>query len=387
MMKRNHGGICRYILAVLTVLCLTAAGSEAEQVITLSFTGDCTIGSEEKRGHLEESLNAYAEREGYDYFFANFREMFSTDDCTVINLEGVFSDSDRGASSGKDFRLRGPTQLVQILTAGSVEAASLANDHVKDYGNDGLVQTQETLTKAGIGWARATDRFTFEKNGIRICFYAMDYAIATKYRDEIRKEITDLKESGEANAVVILFHNGREFAVKHSDEQEKVGDQYVDCGADLIIMHHPHVVQGIRIRNNRTICYSLGNFVYGGTWTVRTDAMKNGIQATNLHGLVVQARMHFSDSGTYLGQQVMLIPVYTTSSNPQNDYQPRRLTVEEAAPVIGAVQYDSQTELPEMKTDSDGYALVLMPYLDAGATGNMNENSGEPEKPAARPWR
>ena len=376
------------LLAVLAALLVAAGRAGAERVITLSFTGDCTLGGEDNSRRQADSLDSVAEREGFDYFFANFRDMFSTDDCTVINLEGVLSDSDRNAASGKNFRLRGPQQFVQILSNASVEAAGLANDHISDYGPRGVEETRETLEGAGIGWARATDSYLFEKDGIRISFYAIDYAIANKYGAEIRKQITETKESGEVNAVVVLFHNGTDFAPRHTELQEQIGNQYIDAGADLVIMHHPHVVQGIQIHNSRSVFYSLGNFVYGGSRTVRTEITgKSNRQTTNLHALVVQVRMHFSDEGSYRGQQAVLIPIYTTSSEPANDYQPRRMTPQEAEPVLGAVQYDTQMELPAITEDEDGYARVIMPYLSAGTEENPGSGGGAPEKPAERPWR
>ena len=263
-----------------------------------------------------------------------------------------------------------------------------------DYGSRGLTTTKETLESAGIGWARATDGYMFEKDGIRIWIFAMDYAISSKYGKDIRQRIADLKASGEASAVVVLFHNGTDFAPKHTDIQEKIGDQFVDAGADLVIMHHPHVVQGMRIRNNRTICYSLGNFVYGGNRTIRTETFQNKRQTTSLYGLVVQVRLHFSDNGTYQGQQTVMIPVYTTSAEPVNNFRPRRMTAEEAGPVLEAIQYDTQMELPAVSADEEGWARIIIPYLSAWDDGQETGNSGQPaddhwqpEKPAERPWR
>ena len=384
----------RGLWAALLALCLMAGNACAERMLILSFTGDCTLGSEENRDKLDDSLNSLAEREGNDFFFENFRDLFSADDCTVINLEGVLSDSNRDAAAGRSFRLRGPERFVQILSDASVEAAGLANDHIMDYGSRGLTTTKETLESAGIGWARATDGYMFEKDGIRIWIFAMDYAISSKYGKDIRQRIADLKASGEASAVVVLFHNGTDFAPKHTDIQEKIGDQFVDAGADLVIMHHPHVVQGIRIRNNRTICYSLGNFVYGGNRTIRTETFQNKRQTTSLYGLVVQVRLHFSDNGTYQGQQTVLIPVYTTSAEPVNNFRPRRMTAEEAGPVLEAIQYDTQMELPAVSADEEGWARIIIPYLSAWDDGQETGNSGQPaddhwqpEKPAERPWR
>ena len=377
----------RRILGVLAAVWMMAGSAGAERVITLTFTGDCTLGNEEVRINQSDSFYTCAEREGYDYFFACFRDMFSQDDLTVINLEGVLSDSPKGEVKDKSFRFRGPTDYVRILTGASVELAGLANNHTVDYGPRGLADTKETLEKAGIGWIRSTEYFTLEKAGIRICFFAADYAIYNSSGKEIKKKIAALKENGEADAVVVLFHNGAEYSPKHTTVQEQIGNTFVDCGADLVIMHHPHVVQGIQIRNNRTICYSLGNFVYGGNRLIHTDPTEHGRYVTSRYSLVVQAKMLFSDDGDYIGQQVILIPAYISDDDKMNHYQPYRLTAREAEPVMDAVQFDTLTELPGISEDENGYARVIMPYLSADATEDAESVPGELEKPAARPWR
>ena len=91
---------------LLAAACFLIPGARADKYITLTFTGDCTIGSEEKFRNSQDSFDSFAKREGYSWFFANFRDMFSEDDCTVINLEGVLYDSSYGEKTRKGFRFR-----------------------------------------------------------------------------------------------------------------------------------------------------------------------------------------------------------------------------------------------------------------------------------------
>ena len=322
---------------ILATICLFVSAVRADKYVTLSFTGDCTIGSEEKRRDIDNSFDAFADREGYSYFFANFLDLFSEDDCTVINLEGVLSDSVTGEKTKKNYRFRGRTEFVNILTEGSVELAGIANNHIADYGAKGMRNTIDTLEGAGIGWARSLDSFTLEKDGIRICFFAIDYSLHNTYKEVIRKRIAGLKSSGQANAVVVMYHNGNEYDARHTIRQETAGNYYIDAGADLVIMHHPHVVQGVQIRNNRTILYSLGNFVFGGNREIKTVNYRNIRDVTSLYGLMARVKLHFSNRGKYLGQQVILYPVYTSSTAPKNNFQPVRLTEKQAEPVIDAV--------------------------------------------------
>ena len=381
----------RRAAAVCAAVCLLAGNAAADRVITLSFTGDCTIGSEETRKTQEDSLHAYANRYGYDYFFANFRELFEADDCTIINLEGVLSDSANGEKTSKRYRFRGPTEFTGILKAGSVEMAGLANNHTGDYGARGMENTKKALEDAGIGWARAMDYYLLEKDGIRIAVFSMDYALSNTIGDRLRKKMTDMKAAGEVNAIVVLFHNGNEYDPKHNTVQESRGKAFVESGADLVIMHHSHVVQGVRILNNRSIFYSLGNFVFGGNREIKSKKYQRDAnrEPTSLYCLVVQAKMYFDDNGNYTGQQMILYPAYTSSAAPANNYQPLRITANQAEPILEAMAYDTpEIMLPVVSDDESGYARLVMPYLKAGTetSGKQNED-GSPEAPAARPDR
>lgn len=383
--------IRRMAAAVFAGVCLASGSAYADRVITLTFTGDCTIGSEEARRTQEDSLHAYAEKYGYDYFFANFRDLFEADDATIINLEGVFSDSANGEKTSKRYRFRGPADFTGILKAGSVEVAGLANNHTSDFGARGMESTQKALEDAGIGWARAMDYHILEKDGIRIAVFAMDYALSNTIGDRMRKKMAEMEASGEVSATVVLFHNGNEYDPKHNSVQESRGKAFVESGADVVVMHHSHVVQGLRILDNRSIFYSLGNFVFGGNREIKSVfyPRDGGREPTSLYCLVVQAKLYFDDDGRYTGQQMILYPGYTSSAAPVNNYQPLRITAEQAEAVLDAMQYDTpDTVMSVVGDDETGYARLVMPYLPSGTEKAGKRNTdGSPEAPKAYPDR
>ncbi len=367
------------IIAILLFLCGQAA---AEKVITISFTGDCTLGSEERTKGKPYSFDTFVREKGYSYFFENFYGLFSADDCTIANCEGVLSDSSEGELTNKRFRFRGTKDFAQIFSAGSVEAVSLANNHIKDYSTQGVRNTKRALEEAGVGWAYGEDLWLLEKDGIRIAFASIDYSVWVKSNKNIRKKILEMKEKGEINAAVLLIHQGKEYAAKHGPDQDAYADYYLDQGAaDLVVMHHPHVLQGIRISHNRTILYSLGNFVFGGY-----DTVTRGDSGTNsLYTVVVQAKLYFTDEGKYMGQQIFLYPAYVSGEDPVNNYQPIRVTAEQAEPVIKAIQDDTEWELPPMWTDENGLAYLALQYLPAEE--DIRSGNGEPEPAASHPDR
>ncbi len=87
-MKKRLGAACLCLLLLL----LPLTGTLAEKTVLMTFTGDCTLGSEEINRKKPDSFDSFMEKYGYDYCFANFKEMFENDDLTVVNLEGVLSD-------------------------------------------------------------------------------------------------------------------------------------------------------------------------------------------------------------------------------------------------------------------------------------------------------
>ena len=168
MMKR-----LRTVLLILLVLSVVMASgcAAAEKSILLTFTGDCTLGSEEATRPREDSFDSLAAAKGYDYFFANFREMFEQDDQTVINFEGVLSDNKFQESRSKRYRFRGPTDFVKILTGSSIETCSLANNHIGDFGKQGEESTKATLDANGIGWFQNYKYYSNKETGYLIQMY------------------------------------------------------------------------------------------------------------------------------------------------------------------------------------------------------------------------
>ncbi len=376
------------LAAAAAAVCLFAHSGRAEKTVTLTFTGDCTLGSQEFRRGQPDSLDAFAAREGYDYFFANFRDMFSADDCTVVNLEGVLSNTASGESSSKTYCFRGPTDFVNILTGSSIEVAGIANNHIMDYSTIGFRKTMATLDDAGVAWIRALDCYVLEKDGIRVAVFATDYSIVNTQGERVLRKMREMKANGEANAIAVIFHNGNEYDAKHTDLQERKAAEYIENGADLVIMHHPHVVQGITVKNNRSVFYSLGNFVFGGNKDIKEKQYRNTARiTTSLYTLVVQARLRFRDDGTYLGQQMIVYPGYTSGDAPRNNYQPRRVTVEETEPIMDAIRFDSSMDIPDPIPDENGLARIIMPFLSAAKPGSGVPGAGVPENPPERPER
>ncbi|MGN1369993.1 MAG: CapA family protein [Aristaeellaceae bacterium] len=395
----------RILRILLTMLLLLPCIALADTTITLTFAGDVTLGGEAALAGEPDSFAAVYEREGPAYFLKNFADFFAEDDLTIINLEGVLTDNDSlpPVQAGKNgsYFFKGKTEYVNVLTAASVEAASIANNHTWDYGEQGLRDTIQTLENAGIEWfgtharhTTDTEKFLFyEKDGVTICLMSLywdDYLQGQKdgCGAFLSQEIARIKESGEANAVIAILHGGQEYGRHRTVPQKVFTKMAMAAGADLVICHHAHVVMGMDVIGNRSAFYSLGNFCFGGNrnaYQKRSARVQDAAPA-----LIVRAVLTFDDEGNYKGQQMTLYPVQTTSvdrvgtEDQPNNYQPKFITGPLGAHVLHLMQIDmnydlknaqnkalkefviaGEEELAAMES-SAGMSSLTLPYLPAG---------------------
>ena len=373
---KKHIRLTVPFLMIIAIL-LTSGYAGAEKSVLLTFTGDCTLGSEERTRDLDGSFDKLAAKYGYDYFFANFREMFEQDDHTIINFEGVLSDTKAQETQKKRYRFRGPVEFIKILTGSSIEACSLSNNHIADFGKQGEESTKAVLDENGIGWFQNFKYNIYEKDGIKIAFIALENKIVYNEFDKVKKMIIDLKEKGEANAIVICWHTGLEYRGAHETNTERTSQAMIRYGVDLVIITHPHVLQGICVYNNRCIFYSLGNFVFGGNSAIRTEKFKLDKTVTSLYSMVVQVKLLFTDDGKYLGQQPVIYPVYTSSAAPANNYQPYRVNADDAVPIRDALQEDTTFTIPDISVGADGLSRIDLGYLAAFDGVEMPEGGND----------
>lgn len=329
----------RFFAVLLSCLLLTSTAL-ADKTVTLTFAGDVTLGGEDRLRDKPYSFHAKVAEMGYDYFFLHVRDLFGEDDLTVVNLEGVLSDSNRGEVKDKTYRFRGPADFVNILLLGSVEAATIANNHTRDFGQQGYDATLANLQNADVAAFGDRTVYIFEKDGIKIALMGLNTTAFTSSKEWITAEMTRLKAEEGVNAIVFLFHGGQEYGKHRNKVQTLAAHHAINAGADLVIMHHPHVVQGMEIYKNRTICYSLGNFCFGGNKRVRA-----------LEALIARAALTFSDSGEYLGQQLSLYPCHISGTTPESNYQPVLVTGDDAAEVMRLVQFDTDFDLVPFSDD------------------------------------
>lgn len=276
--------------------------------LTLTFAGDCTLGMDDSFTYST-SFNARFEEKGPEYFLSNVRDIFSQDDLTVVNFEGTITDSQDAAD--KSYTFKGDKNYVNVLTSSSVEVCNLANNHTQDYGDEGFADTKTALTEAGLRHFGFEDTAIVEVNGVKVGFTGQ----FTVYEDPIHLEtlknnIKTLKDKG-AQLIIANFHWGLELDYYPDADQIELAHAAIDAGAHLVIGHHPHVLQGVEVYKGRYICYSLGNFCFGGNDSPPDYDCMIFRQTFTLHG-----------DDVALDDAVEVIPCTISTTTAYNDYCP-----------------------------------------------------------------
>ena len=359
------------ILALLLCLLLPAAALAEEadsdiQIITITCTGDTTLGSSKRiqTKFAEHSYQAYIEKYGYDYPFDGIRHLTENDDITLVNLEGVLYEPKELAASHLVFN--GPQEYAKILSSGSVEIVNLANNHTDDYGKKGYQSTVEALDAEGIKYCGETEFgrsvcwFDFE-NDVRIGFLGLIPSYYSKNQAKVQKDVQALNDAG-CDVIITSIHCGLEGNPTHSDMTTTYRKRATALGANIIVGTHPHVPQGIHVEKGITTLYSLGNFSFGGNTGINEELYSP-------ESIVTQIHLHFQD-GVYIGHHITIWPIMTTGAAEgtgmngkgyANDYRPILVEGEAAQAIMKKVQKDTTFTLNPY-VDGQGAVQEFVPW-------------------------
>ncbi len=358
-MKRLH----TIVLAVLLLFALTACGRTAEpasgektpaatRTVTISCAGDCTLGTDV--AFDGETFPVEAERHSgdYGYFFRNVKPIFDGDDLTIVNFEGTLTD--RGERQDKTFAFRGKKEYTKVLTEGGVEAVTLANNHSKDYGEVSKEDTKKALSDAGIVWFENQNVAVMERNGVRIGLIGL-YALDGSAEGNLQPTIQKVREQG-AELIIVQVHWGIEGDAVADESQINLAHAAIDAGADLVIGHHPHVLQGLEQYKGKMIAYSLGNFCFGGNTNPSDKDTMIYRQTFTLDGQTVRKDDNWQ-----------IYPCRLSSTSERNNYQPTPATGSEKTRIAKKIQ-----------TRSDPYGdLDVLARCGEAAAATTPPNSAE----------
>lgn len=232
----------------------------------------------------------------FDFFDPALFKVFSNpDDFHLINLECPVTDSTEPQWAHFP-TMKASTRAFEFVKQLHVDVASLANNHISDYGTRGLWDTVNILEKHGIRWVgagktqeEASAPLIVSKNECTFGFLALaqkEISAAGKKSPgaavlKAKHAVKSMAElAGKVDIAIAYLHFGPEFFEYPTPDQVELSRALIDAGAHMVIGHHPHVVQGYEFYKNKLIAYSLGNFVFD---------MKPVLGSSQRLGMMIQA--------------------------------------------------------------------------------------------------
>ena len=232
------------------------------EYFTISAIGDCTLNT--PPSFSNESSVSYASRMNGDYAypFSNTVQYFANDDLTIANLECTLSD--HKLHSYEMFYFISPSEYAQIMTLGGVDFVTTANNHMEDFGDQGVADTYAALEAYGLPYGKEGQaQIITTERGLKVGIYC-DYNSFKPDEAACVNAINQLKMSG-AEYIICMFHlHKQEIQYTPSEFETELAHACIDAGANLIYSSHPHCLQPIEQYNGGYILYSMGNWTFGG---------------------------------------------------------------------------------------------------------------------------
>jgi poly-gamma-glutamate capsule biosynthesis protein CapA/YwtB (metallophosphatase superfamily) len=336
---------------------LSALGEPPPSVIV---AGDIMLGGRAKKAVAEF---------GPDYPFDGVLPLLRRAPIVLGNLEGPFAEKAR--KQQRNFSYRVDVSLASSLSRAGINVVTLANNHLMDCGRSGVLETLDVLSHAkvfalgaGTNERAAHAPVIRQAGGIRIGllgYYWNRRTAATVDKpgsamdppEALETDIRALREH--ADRIVVTFHWGVPYEREPSSDDRTKAHFAVDCGADAVVGHHPHIVQPFEIYRGCPIFYSVGNFAFGSG-------------NSRAEGLLVGLR--FEDYKTV----VNVYPLYVKNRDPRVNYQPKVLAGKAAERVLTELMKISSDSAKFMKL-SNGRGDIELSW--AGGSREMAKGSNE----------
>ncbi len=326
-------GITLLISLMTVAYCRCSSAREAE----IAFTGDiimhipvksCAVAHNRTASEKMKSLN----NGGFDFLYYKIRDDLRRSDIAVGNMEfpvsppfrsvpWIFNCSPDGISAMKE---AGFTML------------TIANNHILDQGGQGVLDTMRFLTGhkmdfIGAGATEAAARAGIVKKvrGVRVGFLGYTWVLNYNLpklrqdfhlnrfddREGLRRDIAAMRKR--CDYLVVVAHAGAEYLSSPRQAERDLYRDCVDSGADLVIGHHPHMVQQaerVKAADGRDchVFYSLGNFI--SNQSTKAEVYHGGAPLTTRDSVIVRCLLKRAGRGKRPAARFEVVPVYTLNS-------------------------------------------------------------------------
>lgn len=299
------------------------------RVITVSLVGDIL---------LDRGVESVISDKGLDYPYQNVKGLLKKSGIVMGNLECTLSKGGTPVLKDRYLTFQADPENAAKLRKAGFTVLNLANNHAMDFGSEGLLQTLEALQVNNLSWAGAGHNreeslkpLYIHKEGTIIGFLSFSaFPPEGYFYFEDRPNVAHINEMAldacisqakeSCDILLVSFHWGREFDFYPNEQQKNWAHRAIDHGADMVIGHHPHVLQGIEQYKGKMIFYSLGNFIFDRQIPRETDKT-----------IIVNVKIRNRRI-----QQTDIIPVAIENS------RPRVLTGEQAETVLKRLELYSE---------------------------------------------
>lgn len=250
----------------VTMLFKTPETLEVPETSSILFLGDTMLGR-----HVETLMKTH----GDEYPFENIHQFLRGIDFVFANLEGPITYNHYQTPSGST-SFSFSEDKAKVIKNNEFDAVSLANNHTLDRGKQGFEDTHELLDSVGIDYSgHAVEMgeeyvLTESVGDQEIVFASFNFTFPFNDPQAAYETVQSLREESD-NLIIVNVHWGPEYQLTSNQTQKNQAHALIDAGADVIIGHHPHVVQEIEEYEGKIIFYSLGNFIFDQYFSKNTQ--------------------------------------------------------------------------------------------------------------------
>ena len=216
----------------------------------------------------------------YDALFGNIKNIINSVDIAIVNYENpVLLEGKRYSAIAKNGpNLQSPIEAVAAISYAGFNVATLANNHIMDYGTDGCMDAITTLNNVGIATVGAgvnlssAEKILYKEVGdktlaiINCCEHEFSIADENKAGanplNPIRQYYSIIEARRKSDYVVVIVHGGHEHFQLPSMRMQETYRFFIDVGADAVVNHHQHCFSGYELYKEKPIVYGVGNFCF-----------------------------------------------------------------------------------------------------------------------------
>ncbi len=229
---------------------------------------------------FDRSIRTTVEKKGWDYVFSCIDPFLKNEDLVVANLEGPLTEKPSVSvgtvpGSTKNMIFTFPTSTARLLFTHNIRLVNLGNNHIKDFGEDGVLSTISALSDARVGYFGDPLGDTVDERevgGVPFSFINYNEFSAGGKASTTIRQIQEARRKG--RLPIVYTHWGVEYASTTPEYLRVLAHRFVDSGAEVIIGSHPHVVGEREFYKEKYIYYSLGNLIFDQYWY---EAVRHGL--------------------------------------------------------------------------------------------------------------